>query len=417
MAVMLSTRMLRSSPGGATTAIEAKAGAKIRLLEDSTHPWWKIELLDLPDKPQGWVSAEAINKDADTLGPLDKVVFARECVGEASTYGVNAHYLMAVAELRTNVTDGPNANGVDQGPFALSPIEWNYYASLQEFDLGLAPGDIGSWSLQCLVFAVMTSLNQPALAALIGGQPTPVELYLAQMVGIKAASSALHDKAQKMDALIGGIADTDVANQGIDRMRIAARYPKYSQATAEAALAALATDLQKAVDDTRQLIVQAGADAISSVSDPVSGKVDARINLDSPKIPAGRRNMAELIVSRFAGAGYGVLQQIAALANAIAESNLNPKAKSAAPENSYGLFQLNVVGVGHGHAPEELKDPERNIAIMLDYISKQGGARDAFKAAPSLREAVAIFVRSFERPADTSGAIHKRLPIAQSLLA
>ena len=420
MAIMKSTRTLRVSPGGETTNFIAVAGAKIRILDDATLPWWKIELLDLPEKPRGWVSAEAIDKDADTLGPMDKTVFARECLRQASTYGVNAHYLMAIAELRTNITDGPNANGIDQGPFAFSPDEWKYYGKLREFDLDLAPEDVSAWRLQCIVFAVMTSLTQPALAALLGSQPTPVELYLAQMVGTKAAISALHDKTQKMNALIAAITDADVANQGIDRSRIAARYPKYTQGlTAEAALAAITTDLQKALDGSRQLIAQAGADIISSSNDPVggTGSIDARINLGSPAIPAGRRNMAELIISRFAGAGYGVLPQVAALANAIAESKLDPKVKAAGNERSYGLFQLNLVGVGHGHDPEELKDPERNIAIMLDYISKQGGARDAFKAAPSLREAVSIFVRSFERPANTSGAINTRLPIAQSLLA
>lgn len=51
--------------------------------------------------------------------------------------------------------------------------------------------------------------------------------------------------------------------------------------------------------------------------------------------------MAQLIVKRFEEAGYGVVQQVAALANAIAESGLDPKIKAAGDEDSWGLFQIN----------------------------------------------------------------------------
>ena len=58
---------------------------------------------------------------------------------------------------------------------------------------------------------------------------------------------------------------------------------------------------------------------------------------------------------------------------------------------------------------------EKNIAIMLAHIGTLS-ANAAFKATASLHDAVAIFVRDFERPANPAGAIATRSAIAQDLL-
>ena len=91
--------------------------------------------------------------------------------------------------------------------------------------------------------------------------------------------------------------------------------------------------------------------------------------------------------------------------------------KAAGKELSYGLFQLNLEGVGHDHDPTELKNPERNIAIMLAHMSGEQKAADAaFRATTSLHDAVAIFVREFERPKNAESKVPGRLAIAQTLL-
>jgi hypothetical protein len=52
---------------------------------------------------------------------------------------------------------------------------------------------------------------------------------------------------------------------------------------------------------------------------------------------------AKLILSRFAAAGLGRIQQITAVANAWKESSLNPSARTQTTrEDSVGLFQLNM---------------------------------------------------------------------------
>jgi hypothetical protein len=89
-------------------------------------------------------------------------------------------------------------------------------------------------------------------------------------------------------------------------------------------------------------------------------------------VPVKFRQFGDLIVARFAAAGYGKDHQVAAVANAIRESNLDPKAVSDPPERSFGLFQCNIHGgLGNGFSPDQLLDPE----ILQSSSRKRGDTR------------------------------------------
>lgn len=415
MAVLKDTRTLRDAPNGAEV-MQVPGGTRVTV--GNTHSaWLEVTLIDLPGTPKGWVSAAAVDQAADTLGPLDKQLFALECHWQALLFGVSAHYIAAVAALRTNITDGASAGG-GTGPYAFSPGEWALSSKQPQFMLDATPQAIGSWSLQVAVFAITARLAQQRFAALLGSQPTAAELYFSQLVGSKAAVAALQDRKAKLADIVSAIDLASANGDGIDVANLATRDAALlGTGSVEAALKAISTALTAALEATKPFVLTAGDQLIDDTATAMlpDGAVSGRINFDSPEVPAARRDMAKLIALRFAEAGYGVIQQIAAIANAIGESGLKPDIKSAGSEQSYGLFQLNLKGVGHGHDPAELIDPERNIAIMLAYIATLS-ANAAFSATASLHDAVAIFVRDFERPADSAGAIAKRSAIAQTLL-
>ena len=71
-----------------------------------------------------------------------------------------------------------------------------------------------------------------------------------------------------------------------------------------------------------------------------------------------------------------------------------------------------VSGLGQGHNPDDLKNPDTNIAIVLAEAKKY----PEFVAADSIDRAVSAFVRDVERPKDVSGQIMKRTSIAQKFL-
>lgn len=415
MAVLLETRTLRDAPNG--KEVMQVAGGTRLIVGKTKGAWLEVTLPDQARTPTGWVSAAAVDQTKDTLGPLDKQTFALGCHWQAAIFGVSAHYLAAVATLRTNVTAGSHDAGT-VGPYAFTAEEWMLNGTQPQFQLAAPAASVGSWSLQVAVFAVMSRLAQQRFAALMGTQPTATELYFSQLVGSKAAVAALQNRQANIADIIAAIDPASAKGDGIDIANTQARDAKLLGAgTVDATLKAISKALKDALEISKSFVLAAGDQIIEETGAGLlaEGTVSGRINFDSAEIPSTRRDIAKLIAQRFAEAGYGVIQQIAAIANAIAESGLKPDAKSPAPEQSYGLFQLNLKGVGHGHDPAVLVDPEQNIAIMLKYMATLS-ANALFKSTASLHDAVAIFVRDFERPADSAGAIAKRSAIAQTLL-
>ena len=112
-------------------------------------------------------------------------------------------------------------------------------------------------------------------------------------------------------------------------------------------------------------------------------------------------DIANRITSRFAAAGYGRPQQIAAVSVAIRESTLNPKAYNGGC-HCYGLFQLSRFGgLGRGYSVAALTNPDNNIALIIGEANRF----PSFRKARSVDEAVGSFVRNVTRPANKSQVV------------
>jgi hypothetical protein len=124
-----------------------------------------------------------------------------------------------------------------------------------------------------------------------------------------------------------------------------------------------------------------------------------------------------MIIDKFAAAGFGKLQQAAAVANAIAESSLDAgQITRSSREESVGLFQINRFGPpGSNFTIAALQDPGRNISVIIGKIGKGSVFRD-FSAAQTLADAVGIFVDKVEIPANRAKEKANRLAIAQKLM-
>ena len=137
---------------------------------------------------------------------------------------------------------------------------------------------------------------------------------------------------------------------------------------------------------------------------------------DYKKLSKKQSEMASLIHSKFMQAGFTDAQATAAVVNAFAESSLNPLAKSPVTdkEASYGLFQMNTKGgLGTGHSPEKLMDPNYNIDLMIKAAKSKAGER--FRATTSLDSAVTAFTKDLERPANADAEAVKRVALASAL--
>lgn len=371
MATMKMTRTLRAAPNGTPLDAIAPSGAKVDILGNQDVPgagsWTHVRLVAAIDTPDGWVSSDAVDAaGVMPAAPIDKAIFAKECWRQALYTGTNAHYLTAIAEFRSHIRTGSDDGKT--APFNLTSDDWTTASGDKKFMLGFLPGDIDNWRLQCAAFAVLAAA---ALDEFMQDnkqkRPSTVELYTMQL-----GSPTLDDAAR---------------SQLLER-------------------------LKEALDATRAVVLAAGAEILADPSVPTTAPNDSAAGINLGSLSADKQEMAKLIISKFAAAGYGAIQQIAALANAIAESNLNPNSVADQGELSVGLFQLNINGgLGSGHTVAELKNPIANIEIIIQEAKKF----DAFKNATSIFDAIDVFVRKVEKPANPGTQVQKRVKIAERL--
>ncbi len=135
---------------------------------------------------------------------------AQECVFQGLFFGVNPHYLVAVAQLRSGISDVANGNLV--GPFQLTQSQWDSNCSDAEFAMDFASDDITSWRAQCAVFALMAFRQQSKLIEENATFPSAVDLFKAQWPDDKAKlpddmQAALNKTAALIDPAAKAILD------------------------------------------------------------------------------------------------------------------------------------------------------------------------------------------------------------------
>ncbi|BAL76831.1 phage tail tip lysozyme [Bradyrhizobium cosmicum] len=298
--------------------------------------------------------------------------FAKECVIQALYCGTNPHYLIAVAQMRSGLTDTNNAAGDEIGPFRLTQTDFNQFCTDNEFDFHFQTTDISLWFAQIAVFALMAHRAGDKFFLANNRNPTAKELYLQQWPTPPNATKLSADLTATLNQTAGLIS----------------------------------TAADKVLDDPVPPLT------IPDPNQPPPGPSAGPLNLSSIT-PQARLDMANKIQQAFQAANLGKFQQACAVANAIAESNLNPNAHAAIGEDSWGLFQLNRMGgLGKGHNPDDLKNPDTNISIVIAEAKKY----PEFVSADSIDRAVSAFVRDVERPADAAGQIRLRTSIAQRFL-
>jgi lysozyme family protein len=110
--------------------------------------------------------------------PIDPAEFAKECVSQGLNCGINPHYLLGVASLRSGISEG--SQNAQIGPFRLIQAQWDANRTNDEFAFNFLPEDINEWDMQCAVFALMAHRSFDAFALANNHDPSALELYLQQ---------------------------------------------------------------------------------------------------------------------------------------------------------------------------------------------------------------------------------------------
>ncbi|MEA2880453.1 MAG: hypothetical protein QOF14_5649 [Hyphomicrobiales bacterium] len=181
----------------------------------------KVKLIAAQGAPEGWVSSDAVDvTDAPPSGPIPKVVFARVCWRQALYFGVNAHYLAAVAELRSKTAEGKDGEKI--GPYRFTAAEWAAAIAGDEFKEIIKegdqptpiyqPDDIFNWRRQCAVFGSQAS---QALDKFGDKTPTVIELYISQLSAPPADDTARKQLSNDLKAALD-ITREPVRQAGMD---------------------------------------------------------------------------------------------------------------------------------------------------------------------------------------------------------
>lgn len=118
---------------------------------------------------------------------------------------------------------------------------------------------------------------------------------------------------------------------------------------------------------------------------------------------------ARIIEREFTASGFEPPVVAAAIINAIAESGLRNDAKSPAPEDSVGLFQLNARGGGRGMSTADRMDPVKNTRRIIEEAKAARGFMSMVNAGEKdVKKLAAAFSTYVERPADKPGNEIKR---------
>jgi len=161
--------------------------------------WTKVRLFDPAATPEGWIRSSRVDlAGTPPGGPLDKLLFARQCWVEALFTDTNPHYVAAVAEMHSATSrDRQTVGGVTlYGPLLFSQAEWDAARVVPEFKVStFTARDIADWRMQISLYALMTRRTEQALTSeldtIAHRQPTWAELYLASLIGAKAAAAAV----------------------------------------------------------------------------------------------------------------------------------------------------------------------------------------------------------------------------------
>lgn len=133
--------------------------------------------------------------------------FAQECVRQGVGFGIEPHYLLGVAQHRSDkFEDGKDGK---TGVFRLTQAEFDANSNSDEFDIHFKPAHITSATRQCIVFAFMARRAFDAFVTVKNRNPSVLELYLQQWPN-EASDTLAGDLQKAFDAtapLLGPAAD------------------------------------------------------------------------------------------------------------------------------------------------------------------------------------------------------------------
>jgi hypothetical protein len=343
--------------------ITAEPNDRIEIFEQK-YDRFKVCLVEILDRPTGWVPKSTVSFDDPPAQPIVKEEFARECWRSAIYAGANPHYMMAVAEMRSGVRNDVGDTGI--GPFRLSQAEWNADWNGAALGYQYDARDISNWRSQCSMFALMVRRTMEQMSGGGSGRPSARELYLAQIIGAKAAAAVKEGPSKTIDTILSGIAPGDLPKGNPTPAGLIERYSSVLKsagvaATGQNAVDAITSSLKEALDATKELMLAGGQSVLDAP------------DIAIPGTPAAAVSVLDVDYSQYHGGGD--------IDTWIAEAC---KAAGLPPNNFWIQGYKTLCGRESSHGPNAIngKDSNAHGPIVGDGFP-QGCSRGVAQCIPS----------------------------------
>ena len=109
--------------------------------------------------------------------------FATECVRQAMFLGVNSHYTVALALLRSKQPDGSLSDDIVNdavGPYMIRQDVWDAGSVANDLEIILQKEQVKGWRFQCIFAALNAYRSQCQILDRLGRYPTALELHVEQ---------------------------------------------------------------------------------------------------------------------------------------------------------------------------------------------------------------------------------------------
>jgi uncharacterized protein (TIGR02594 family) len=168
----------------------------VRKLDVVDDLWWKVEVT-APDasKQVGFARRDWL-KPQTVLSSFVPEDFAQACLDAARRYGTSAHFLIALADAETGLSNTATPDGLSFGPFMFTAQDWSTYNATAETGFG-DEGRFNPLAQAAIAARMVVKLTQDARQNLPDKRlPTSEELYLARIFGSDAVPGLVDDNAQ-----------------------------------------------------------------------------------------------------------------------------------------------------------------------------------------------------------------------------
>lgn len=413
---MAMTRLLRAEPTQAGQSIGQALKGEIVAILTVSDGWSQIKLVDIFGQPVGWVSSDAVEEVSEGGYPLqsiDRDYFTRQCWWTAMTVGVNPHYLVAIADLRSGTRAGKLASGVaEYGPFGFTAEEWASQAIDLDGGGALPPSAIHSWPDQILVFA---SAARKTTRAFGQTAPNSILLFLSQLL----------DKQGAENLLAGGAVSSTQADAWLARFG-SLLAPAGSILTGDALKAHFALVLGAAFNNTAAIVEAVGIGILDdpykeklTVSDPNSKLRPGKTGRYDGEFLAKAPGIMRRLIDDF---GFNSYQSAGILGNIGHECGGFKMLREIGSGSGYGYCQwskgrrVSFEKFCYDRGVSINSDVGNYEYLRFELSNAYYSVNQNLKKTADLRSATVLFMRDFEKPAPETAALDRRLEWAQKAL-